>query len=312
MDRVFVDSELFLAKVWGKSGSMIYGPKWGEDYADNQYRFTYFAKAVLKIIQEHPFGGSTYGGDTIMVVNDWHCGLVPVMLSMQKKSMPQAWKNTKCALLIHNAVFQGRFDRDDPKEPKTEIFGLPEVVMSTFTFNMAQNLGKPGVKAKRCINWMASAAKYCDKILTVSPTYAWEITNLPEMGVELEDIFLMRGVTGIVNGVKDTVSPMNPTFTKKCKMPSTFSKADVDEKKAALKAKLQAEYGLPVSPSASLAVFVGRMDLQKGHRGATNKMFDNDQDHIVGCRRPGVCCCHIWPRHAACLRSEEIITLGGI
>jgi granule-bound starch synthase len=39
----------------------------------------------------------------------------------------------------------------------------------------------------------------------------------------------------------------------------------VDEKKAALKAQLQEMYGLPKAPNAPLAVFVGRMDLQKGY-----------------------------------------------
>merc|ERR1711966_569948 len=89
--------------------------------------------------------------------------------------------------------------------------------------------------------------------------------NLPEMGVELEDIFMTKGVTGIVNGVKETVSPMNATFVKKCEMPSTFSAKDVDEKKAALKAQLQEMYGLPVSAETPLCVFVGRLDLQKGY-----------------------------------------------
>lgn len=73
----------------------------------------------------------------------------------------------------------------------------------------------------RCINWMAAAAKYVDRILTVSPTYAWELINLPEMGVELDDIFAAKGVTGIVNGVKEGVSPTSAAFVKKCKMLST-------------------------------------------------------------------------------------------
>merc|ERR1719198_2357977 len=89
--------------------------------------------------------------------------------------------------------------------------------------------------------------------------------NLPEMGFELDDIFAAKGVTGIVNGVKETVSPMNSTFVKKAEMPSTFSIKDVDEKKAELKAMLQDLYGLPRSAETPLCVFVGRMDLQKGY-----------------------------------------------
>merc|ERR1712032_14141 len=154
---------------------------------------------------------------------------------------------------------------DDPEEPQLEVYGLPESVMRTFTFNMPIKVGRTEPKVKRCINWMGSAAQYVDKILTVSPTYAWELINLPEMGCELDEIFLAKGVTGIVNGVKEIVSPMNATFCKKCEIPKTFTAKDVDEKKAELKAMLQKLYGLPVSAGTPLCIFVGRMDLQKGY-----------------------------------------------
>merc|ERR1740116_848911 len=65
---------------------------------------------------------------------------------------------------------------------------------------------------------MAAATTYVDKILTVSPTYAWELINLPEMGVNLDEIFTAKGVTGIVNGVKETVDPANPSFAMQSKM----------------------------------------------------------------------------------------------
>eukprot|EP00972_Heterocapsa_arctica_P054326 8006750-Heterocapsa_arctica.AAC.1 len=45
VDRVFVNHDCFLNKVTGKTGSMVYGPEWGKDFADNQWRFVYFAKA---------------------------------------------------------------------------------------------------------------------------------------------------------------------------------------------------------------------------------------------------------------------------
>merc|ERR1719401_1645041 len=72
VDRVFVDHDCFLAKVDGISGSKIYGPEWGKDFADNQWRFLYFAKAALKIIKELSLGGFPYGTDTIICINDWH------------------------------------------------------------------------------------------------------------------------------------------------------------------------------------------------------------------------------------------------
>jgi granule-bound starch synthase len=237
----------------------------GARTADNQWRFIYLAKAALKIIEELPLGGYPYGSDVILVTNDWHGSLVPVYVAHEKNVSPGKWANTKTALLIHNAVFQGRFDRDDLEEPSDDVYGLPESVLSSFTFAMPTKVGRTEPLVKRCMNWMAAAAKYVDRNLTVSPTYAWELINMPEMGVELEDIFAMKGMTGIVNGVKEAVSPMNRDFVAKVSMPSVFGIEDVDEKKAELKAMVQEMSGLPVSRKIPLCIFVGRMDLQKGY-----------------------------------------------
>ncbi|KAL9138797.1 UDP glucose starch glucosyltransferase [Amphidinium carterae] len=265
VDRVFLDHECFLAKVWGKTGSMLYGPEWGKDYSDNQWRFSYFAKATLKVIQELALGGATYGQDCIVLVNDWHASLVPVYLAQEKKSFPTKWAKTRSALIIHNALFQGRFDRDDAKTGSAACLNLPESVLKEFTFEMALKVGKQHVKVPRCLNWMAGGCKFVDRILTVSPTYAWELLSLPEKSVELESIFTAKGVTGIVNGAKETVSPQSEMFVKKSKLLSTFGPSDVDEKKAELKAYLQDVYGLPKSSASALCVFLGRMDLQKGY-----------------------------------------------
>ena len=78
VDRVFVDHPLFLAKVWGKTGSKLYGKTNGADFADNQERFAMFCKAALEAPMVLPFG---YGEDVCFVANDWHSGLVPVMIN---------------------------------------------------------------------------------------------------------------------------------------------------------------------------------------------------------------------------------------
>ncbi|KAE8658593.1 Granule-bound starch synthase 1 [Hibiscus syriacus] len=48
VDRFFVDHPMFLEKVWGKTGSKIYGPKAGTDYKDNQLRFSLLCLAALE------------------------------------------------------------------------------------------------------------------------------------------------------------------------------------------------------------------------------------------------------------------------
>ncbi|THG06363.1 hypothetical protein TEA_016967 [Camellia sinensis var. sinensis] len=47
VDRVFVDHPMFLEKVWGKTGSKIYGPKTGVDYQDNQIRFSILCQVPI-------------------------------------------------------------------------------------------------------------------------------------------------------------------------------------------------------------------------------------------------------------------------
>lgn len=45
---VWVDHPWFLAKVWGKTGSKLYGPNTGADYVDNHKRFALFCKAAIE------------------------------------------------------------------------------------------------------------------------------------------------------------------------------------------------------------------------------------------------------------------------
>jgi granule-bound starch synthase len=54
--RVFIDHPTFLAKVWGKTGAKLYGPRSGADYVDNQARFSLFCKAAIEATRTLPFG----------------------------------------------------------------------------------------------------------------------------------------------------------------------------------------------------------------------------------------------------------------
>lgn len=56
VDRVFVDTPLFLAKVWGKTGSKLYGKKSGADFIDNQKRFAVLNHAAFEASKLLPFG----------------------------------------------------------------------------------------------------------------------------------------------------------------------------------------------------------------------------------------------------------------
>lgn len=72
---------LSLLQVWGKTGSKLYGKKSGSDYIDNQQRFKLFNKAAFTAMTSLPFSPGT---DTIVVCNDWHTALLPVLLKVQE------------------------------------------------------------------------------------------------------------------------------------------------------------------------------------------------------------------------------------
>jgi Starch synthase catalytic domain len=68
------------AQVWGKTGAKLYGEKSGADFKDNQKRFKLFSQAALEALRALPFGP---GEDTVVVVNDWHTALLPVLLKVR-------------------------------------------------------------------------------------------------------------------------------------------------------------------------------------------------------------------------------------
>jgi len=259
VDYVFVDHPTFLERVNGLAGAKLYGPEWGQDFADNQARFAYFCKAALKAIQELPLGGAVYGGDCMVVCNDWHSALVPMLIHAEKPT--GNWTNTKSAFLCHNAVFQGRFVRE---EGLASVFGVPERYIDSITFKMPLRIGKYNEK-KSCINTMAAGLRYADRALTVSPSYAVECCTDPEKGVELEDLFTLGKCTGILNGVKEGVSPSDKNFVTKTMMScGAFTAATAPEAKAELKATYRAQNNLPDS-TGPLMCFIGRLDAQKGY-----------------------------------------------
>jgi len=262
--RVFVDHPWFLAKVYGKTGSKLYGPKSGADYVDNHRRFSLFNKAAIEAVKALPFGP---GEDCVFVANDWHSALLPVVL----KDVYQArgeFKGTKCALCIHNIAFQGRMWADTFKD-----LGLPESSRQKFAFQDGNArvyteddpLEEDEVAVRTTgtfekVNWLKAGILSADRVLTVSPNYATEIMSGPDKGVELNTFLRQKGVTGIVNGMD--VEEWDPATDKLLTV--KYDKTNVMAGKAAAKEQLQAECGLPVDPSAPLFAFIGRLEEQKG------------------------------------------------
>lgn len=255
VDRVFVDHPMFLEKVWGKTGSKVYGPNAGVDYQDNQLRFSLLCQAaleaprVLNLSSSEYFSGP-YGEDVVFVANDWHTALLPCYL----KSMYQLkgiYKNAKVAFCIHNIAYQGRFAFSD-----FSLLNLPDSFKSSFDF--IDGYEKP-VKGRK-INWMKAGILESNRVLTVSPYYAQELVSGIDRGVELDNIIRKTGIMGIVNGMD--VQEWNPATDKYIDV--KYEATTVMDAKPLLKEALQAEVGLPVDRNIPLIGFIGRLEEQKG------------------------------------------------
>eukprot|EP00887_Chlorella_sp_A99_P006320 scaffold3.g6320.t1 len=262
--RVWIDHPWFLARVWGLTGSKLYGAKSGADFVDNQRRFALFCKAALESLRALPFGP---GEDATIIANDWHSALVPVLLKDVYQPAGE-FLNTKVALTIHNIAFQGRFWEDSFKQ-----LGLPASSLPRFQFTDGAAGGEAVPRGALARGPRAAAAEResrcggapagitaADRVLTVSPNYASEIASGPAPGVELDDVIAAKGVEGIVNGMD--VAEWSPARDKF--LAFKYNAETVEAGKAYAKAQLQREVGLPVDPKAPLFGFIGRLEEQKG------------------------------------------------
>ncbi|KAH7522908.1 hypothetical protein ACOSP7_000735 [Xanthoceras sorbifolium] len=255
VDRVFVDHPMFLEKVWGKTKSKVYGPIAGEDYQDNQLRFSLLCQAALEAprilnLNSNKYFSGPYGEDIVFIANDWHTALLPCYLKTMYKPKGM-YKSAKVAFCIHNIAYQGRFAFAD-----FALLNLPDEFKSSFDF--IDGYDKP-VKGRK-INWMKAGILESDRIFTVSPYYAEELVSGVDKGVELDSILRKTGITGIVNGMD--VQEWNPLTDKYTGV--KYDASTVMEAKPLVKEALQAEVGLPVDRNIPVIGFIGRLEEQKG------------------------------------------------
>ncbi len=205
----------------------------GDNFEGEQYAF--FVQAVCDVIPNLDFHVG------IVHCNDWHTAMVPFKLkarAAREGALPPA-----TLLTIHNLAFQGTFGEDT----NVLLVGADEKAY-------AWDLG--------CWNMMKAGIDTADRVNTVSPTYAYEITT-PEFGEGLEaDLrYLMETgrITGILNGIDtDEWNPQTDTYIKK-----HFSTKRLAGK-LACKEQLLEELGLEKDIDTPLIGMVGRLTPQKG------------------------------------------------
>ena len=221
----FLDNEQYFKREGG-----IYG------YFDEAERFAFFSKAVLETLTH-----IDYEPDVIHC-NDWQTALIPVYLNVFYREVPKL-SRTHTVFTIHNIQYQGQFGLD----VAGDVCGLPDWAIGKVEFHGD-------------LNMMKGALEECERISTVSPTYAREILD-PYFGHGLDEILRQKEwkLCGILNGI-DTVG-YNPS--RDHALAANFS-ARKPEGKALCKAALQQQMHLPEEPDTPILAMVSRLVSHKG------------------------------------------------
>jgi starch synthase len=225
-------------------------------YLDNAERFLFFSKCVAHLARYLPWRPD------LVHVHDWQTGMVPALILQQQR---EGWENPPATCLtIHNLAYQGTF----PKE----AFALTNLPLEFFGVEGAEFYGQ--------LNCLKGGIAFADRITTVSPRYAREITT-EEFGCALDGFLRNRQgkLTGILNGVDyhEWTTSKNP-FLK-----YSFSATHLAGKNRN-KAELQKELGLPVAAKKPLFGTVSRLAEQKGidiELGALEEMLSADIQFVL-------------------------------
>ncbi|KAL8111195.1 hypothetical protein AgCh_019057 [Apium graveolens] len=293
VDRIFVDHPWFLEKVWGKTGSKIYGPITGKDYQDNQLRFSLLCQVnspqLLSVCRCTVF--------ILYFMFIWNLRLLYQVICPYY--FQAALEAPRVLNLNSNKYFSGPYGEDvvfiandwhtallscylksmykshgmylNAKVAfcihniayqgrfafaDFSLLNLPDEFKSSFDF--IDGYDKP-VKGRK-INWMKAGILESDTNITVSPYYAEELTSDDAKGVELDNILRRTGIKGIVNGMDvQEWDPLTDKYTN-----AKYDATTVMDAKPLLKEALQAEVGLPVDSEVPVIGFIGRLEEQKG------------------------------------------------
>lgn len=207
----------------------------------------FFDKAVVEIVKSNILNWKV----DIIHVNDWHCGLIPLLVKDEKLPV-------KVMLTIHNLFHQGRSPVDIVKK-----MNIDPKLCKTLQWEIKS----------RQVNFLLEAIVHADIITTVSPTYAKEIMT-EEFGYGLNDTLKSAEgkVFGILNGID--IETKHSTNDKAVRFPYGHSETRIDGKikyydwkkgKALNKEFLQRKLGLKVKKDIPVLCFIGRLsEAQKG------------------------------------------------
>ncbi len=200
----FIDNEYYFKR------DGLYG------FYDDCERFVFFDRAVLEMLRH-----VGYFPD-IISCNDWQTALIPVYYNVYYKYQ-QGYDRIRTAFTIHNIEYQGKYG----KEVLNELMGIPSYNAGLLEYD-------------GYINMLKGAVETADKLITVSPSYAWEILD-PWYAHGLDRILVTKQykLKGILNGIDTKL--YDPENDKN--IPANFTAENLSGKAECRKALLS-ELGL--------------------------------------------------------------------
>jgi starch synthase len=213
----------------------LYGPG-AESYGDNLERFTFLSRGALELVKALDWMPD------VVHAHDWQAALVPIYVNTVEWARPL--HGSACVYSIHNLAYQGVFDGG-----------------ARFLTGLGPEHYHPrDLEHFGTLNLTKGAIYHSTLLSTVSPTYAREIQT-PAYGCGLDGPLAERraDLTGILNGID--VSAWDPATDPH--IAARFDAASLAGK-AACKAALQQEAGLPQRPEVPVLAFIGRLTSQKG------------------------------------------------
>jgi starch synthase len=206
---------------------------------DDPERFAFFSRALMEFL---------YKSDRrpdIIHCNDWHTGLVPVLL--YEIYAPLGMDRTRVCYSLHNVGHQGWAGRQ-----VLELSGLD--LGRLLTPERLQDPGNPAA-----VNLMKGGIVYSNFVTTVSPRYAWEIQHT-EQGKGLQAVLQTHQdkFGGVLNGIdRETWNPETDPL-----IPHRYAPDSLQVKRRN-KDALRERLGLSDAYKPLVSV-VSRLDRQKG------------------------------------------------
>ena len=246
----FVDNEYYFNRP------TLYG-----SYDDGE-RYAFFSKAVLDMLPKVGFFPD------IIHTNDWQSALVGIYLKQIYRKENYNYRPIRVVHSIHNIEYQGVYD----PYILGDVFDLSSEYASIVDYNGAINLTKGAIVC-------------CDRLTTVSPTYAKEI-SVPEYSAGLHHIINQYSfkTTGIINGIDcDYYNPLTD--------PDIFKNYRSLSGKVKNKAPLQKQLDLPVRDDVPIIAMISRLTSHKGLdlviRVIDELLSDDVQFVLLGTGYPG-------------------------